>query len=86
MSDPTVSLGMQWLAEQEVPMPAPGERCFLLRHAGEDYYLGVTHLPASAVENFTHVEQLAEDPADEVVLGLIARAFLASLPREGGTR
>lgn len=61
-------------------------RVFRVTSHGTTYEVAVRQVPTSAAENFNHVEQPPEVPSDAEVLNLVGRMFLASLPREGGTR
>ncbi|MEY2905667.1 MAG: hypothetical protein RLZZ408_138 [Verrucomicrobiota bacterium] len=58
-------------------------RVFRVTVHGTTYEVAVRQSPATAAENFNHVETPPEIPSDAEVLNLVGRMFLASLPREG---
>jgi len=61
-------------------------RVFRMTSHGTTFEVAVRQVPATAAENFSHVETPAEIPSDAEVMNLVGRMFLASLPREGGAR
>ncbi len=89
--------GERSIAERTYLQPVPARcfrddperklgRVFRMTSHGTTYEVAVRQVPATAAENFSHVETPAEIPSDAEVMNLVGRMFLASLPREGGAR